>query len=105
MRQEYEMTEAELATLLDACKPVPYMVVGGVMPRTPGQNANDAWRALAAKRGFVWDTVQPVAVSQSRSLRASRGSSSRAVDVHTESLPSLVNSNCTVPILRRGREL
>ena len=61
MRQEYEMTEAELATLLDACKPVPYMVVGGVMPRTPGQNANDAWRALAAKRGFVWDTVQPVA--------------------------------------------
>ena len=61
MRQEYEMTEADLAALLDACKPVPYMVIGGVEPPTPQQNANRAWRALGAKMGFRWDTVRPVA--------------------------------------------
>ena len=59
MRQEYEMTEEDLEKLLDACKPVPYMVVGGVPPRSPQENANDAWARLGKKMGFDSNTVQP----------------------------------------------
>ena len=46
MRREYEMTEEHEEKLLEACKPVVYMVVGGHPPRSPQQNANDAWEAL-----------------------------------------------------------
>lgn len=60
MRQEYEMTEGDLKTLLDACKPVPYMIIGGVPPLSPQQNANSVWKALAARMGFQWDTVEPI---------------------------------------------
>ena len=56
MRKQYELTEEELKTLMDACKPVPYMVVG-VEPRSPQENANTAWQSLGRKRGFQWDTV------------------------------------------------
>ena len=35
MRKEYEMTQAQLDKILDACKPVPYIVVGGM----PGLSA------------------------------------------------------------------
>ena len=34
-RKEYEMTEAQLAKLLEACRPVPYIIVGGIPPRSP----------------------------------------------------------------------
>lgn len=60
MRREYEMTQDDLDTIMDACKPVPYMVIGGVIPRTPQQNANDAWGRLGSKMGFDGQTVQPV---------------------------------------------
>ena len=60
MRREYEMSEEQLHKLLDACKPVPYMIIGNCIPRTPQQNANDAWRQLGDEMGFVWDTVQPL---------------------------------------------
>lgn len=59
MRTEYEMTEAQLAALLEACKPVPYMVIGGVHPRSPQENANDAWKRLGAELGFDHMTVKP----------------------------------------------
>ncbi|MBU2701112.1 hypothetical protein Ga0466249_002223 [Sporomusaceae bacterium BoRhaA] len=59
MRKEFEMTEDELNKILDACKPVPYMIVGNYVPTSPQENANRAWQALAKERGFVWDTVQP----------------------------------------------
>ena len=45
-RQEYEMTEEDLQIILDACKPVPYMIIGGVAPRSPQENANAAWERL-----------------------------------------------------------
>lgn len=57
---QYELTEEEYKTLMDACKPVPYIVVGGVSPPSPQENANRAWKALAEKRGFKWNTVRPV---------------------------------------------
>lgn len=58
--KEYEMTEAQEAALLEACKPVPYLVAGGMEPRSPRDNAIDAWRALGKEMGFVWDTAEPI---------------------------------------------
>lgn len=56
---EYEMTQADLDAILDACKPVPYMVMGGMAPRSPQENANAAWAALGEKMGFDYMTVRP----------------------------------------------
>ena len=55
----YRLTDTQLNTILDACKPVPYMVVGGMMPRSPQHNANDAWQSVAAELGCRWDTIRP----------------------------------------------
>lgn len=59
-RTEYEMTQADLDTILDTCKPVPYMVFGGRAPRSPQENANAAWAALGQKMGFDHMTVRPI---------------------------------------------
>ena len=60
--QEFEMTEEDLAELLNACKPTPVMFLSGGMPmaNTPQENANYAWERLAKKMGFKHMTVQPV---------------------------------------------
>jgi hypothetical protein len=60
MAKEFEMTEQQLNRLLDSCKPVPYMIIGGILPRSPQENANDAWMLLGREMGFEWDTVEPV---------------------------------------------
>lgn len=59
-RVEYEMTQAALDKILEACKPVPVILVGGYGPRSPQENANDAWAALGKRMGFDPMTVQPV---------------------------------------------
>jgi hypothetical protein len=59
MRTEYQMTEQQFARLMDACKPVPAMWIGGP-PSSVQENANRAWQALADELGFVWDTVSPI---------------------------------------------
>jgi hypothetical protein len=59
-RTDYEMSEEQLVKLIDACKPVPYMVIGGVEPRSPQENANDAWRALGKEMGFDHMSVRPI---------------------------------------------
>ncbi len=56
--REYKMTDEQLAKLQDACKPVICMKIG-VWPRSPQQNANDAWRALGKEMGFDYLTVRP----------------------------------------------
>lgn len=61
MRKEFTMTDEQHAKVMDACKPVPYLVIGGVSPRSPQEHANGAWRSLGAELGFKWDTVQPIA--------------------------------------------
>lgn len=58
-RREYEMSQHDLDVLMDACKPVRYMVFGGIMPSTPQENANAAWAALGRKYGFDAMTVEP----------------------------------------------
>lgn len=61
MRQEYEMSEEDCVKLLEACKPVPYIIIGGVIPRSPQENANDAWEQLGKKMSFDYKTVRPIA--------------------------------------------
>lgn len=58
-RVEYEMTAEDLAELMNASKPVRYMIVGGYAPSNPQENANRAWASLGEKMGFDWNTVQP----------------------------------------------
>jgi len=55
----YEMTQEDLDALLNAMKPVPYMIIGGVAPRSQQENANAAWKALGEKMGFDYMTVRP----------------------------------------------
>lgn len=57
--KEYEMTQEDLDALLNAMKPVPYMIIGGVAPRSQQENANAAWKALGEKMGFDYMTVRP----------------------------------------------
>ncbi len=59
MRREYEMTAEDLATLLNACKPVPYMVFGGCEPTSPQESANHVWADLGRRMDFDWRSVQP----------------------------------------------
>lgn len=60
-RQEFEMTEAQYTAIMDASKPVTYIIVGGRPPSSPQENANRAWRHLGGELGFVPFTVRPVA--------------------------------------------
>lgn len=54
-RAEFELTEDEYQTLLDASRPT--VAIKGFS--TPQDNANRAWAALGAKRGFKHMTVRP----------------------------------------------
>ncbi len=69
-RTNYEMTEADLQAILDACKPVPAMMIGGTLPASPQENANSAWQRLGSKMGFDHMTVQPIAGKGNRFFSA-----------------------------------
>jgi hypothetical protein len=58
-RTEYEMSEDELAAILEACRPVPVMMIGGTVGPSQQENANRAWAALGEKMGFDPMTVCP----------------------------------------------
>ncbi len=60
-RQEYEMSEDQLATLLAACKPTPVMYLSGgrSMYDSPQENANRAWKSLGHAMGFNYLTAKP----------------------------------------------
>ncbi len=60
MRREYEMSEAQLAKLHEACQSVPCMKIGSYVPRNPRENANIAWASLGHEMGFDCSTVKPV---------------------------------------------
>lgn len=59
-RTNYEMTEADETALLEACRAVPYIVVGGHAPRSQQENANAAWAELGKRMGFDHMSVQPI---------------------------------------------
>ncbi len=59
-RCDFEMSEAQLAALLDMMKPQPYLIsAGGIGPRSQQENANDAWARLGEELGFEHMTVKP----------------------------------------------
>ena len=58
-RKEYEMTQEDFDRLLNACKPVPMIALQCGTPRSPQENANDAWQELGSRMGFDYMTVQP----------------------------------------------
>mgnify|MGYP001618132302 CR=1 FL=1 len=70
MRKEYEMDKAQFDRLADACKPVPYLVVGGHPPLSPQEQANRAWAVLGRELGFDPWSVQPVAGKDERFFTA-----------------------------------
>lgn len=59
MRKRYEMTQAQLDKILDACKPVPMIALQCGAPSSPQENANRAWEALGNELGFDHMSVQP----------------------------------------------
>ena len=77
-RTEYEMTQADLETLLDAGKPTPVMIIGGSMGSSPQENANRAWAALGAKMGFDSMTVRPASGKGQRFFTAVPNETSEA---------------------------
>jgi len=60
MRKQFTMTEKQQEKILEACKPVPYMVFGGRGPRSPQERANAAWESLGDELGFKYMTVKPL---------------------------------------------
>ena len=58
-RVEYEMTQEDLDALYVACRPVACMLIGGVAPSSPQENANRAWAKLGEKMGFDSMSVRP----------------------------------------------
>jgi len=59
VRKTFEMSQADLDALLEACRPVPYMIVGGMAPPSPQELANHAWEDLGRRMGFDAMTVLP----------------------------------------------
>lgn len=64
MRRNYEMSESQLKKLIDACKPVPLIMLQCGMPRSPQENANAAWAELGSELGFDHMTVKPSGAGQ-----------------------------------------
>jgi hypothetical protein len=57
--KHFTMSDEQYARLLEACRPVPYLIIGGVPPRSQQDNVNEAWQQLGNSMGFDWTTVRP----------------------------------------------
>ena len=58
--KQFEMTAKQHEALLDACKPVPMIMLQCCTPSSPQENVNAAWEKLGAEMGFDHMTVKPV---------------------------------------------
>lgn len=56
---KYRLTDEQLNRLYDASKSVPYMVIGGVEPSSPRENAERVWRQVAKEHGVEYSTIYP----------------------------------------------
>lgn len=63
---EFEMSEADLAELMDAMKPVPLIMLQCGMPPSQQERANSAWEKLGAKMGFDPMSAKPSRANQPR---------------------------------------
>jgi hypothetical protein len=70
MRKEYEMTETDLEKILNACKPVPMIMLQCGNPSSPQENANRAWGELGERMGFNHMTVEPILGKSNRFFTA-----------------------------------
>lgn len=68
--QKYKMSEKQLKTLLDACKPTMCIKIGNYTPPTPQENANRAWAVLGKELGFKPMTVKPIQGGSQRQFMA-----------------------------------
>lgn len=59
-RTEYEMTQEDFDTLMEAMKPVAMIMLQCGAPSSQQENANRAWAELGKKMGFDSETVQPI---------------------------------------------
>lgn len=57
--REFEMSEADYATLIEACQPVLAIALQCGPTSSPQENANRAWCALGEKMGFDGMSVMP----------------------------------------------
>ena len=89
-RTEYELTEEQFNKIMDASKSVPYLIAGGIPPRSPQENANAAWARLGRELGFKPMTVRPVEGTQTRftaePAEASEGDGCGPFDSEAETL-------------------
>jgi len=70
MRQQFRMSEEQYGRLVEASKPVPYMVFGGMEPISPREKAEAVWRELGDEMGFDWTTVEPPTNGDNHSFSA-----------------------------------
>ena len=59
MRKEYYLNDEDYEFILNACQPSRYMIIGNYMPKSPQENANEAWKILGNKYGFDSMSVLP----------------------------------------------
>jgi len=59
MRKQFTMTKEQQDKLLEACRPLPYIIIGGMAPPSQQERANIAWRELGREMGFDGMTAQP----------------------------------------------
>lgn len=75
--REFEMTDADLAALMQASQPVMAIALNaGPMPSVQ-ENANRAWKALGDKMGFDHMTVRPSRSNQPRFFYAAEKEAGR----------------------------
>ena len=57
-RRDFELSQAQIDKLLEAMKPVPYMIFSGREPSSRQENANAAWAALGIEMNFDSTSVR-----------------------------------------------
>jgi hypothetical protein len=56
--KQYRMTDEEYKDVMEASQPVPYIVVGGIEPRSSYDRVMPVWRRIAARVGCVVDSIE-----------------------------------------------
>lgn len=57
--KNFEMTQDQLDQIIKHCKPVRMIALQCGTPKSPQENANDAWERLGKVMGFDHMTVRP----------------------------------------------
>jgi hypothetical protein len=66
----YELTEKEFQELVDASKPVPYIIVGGRAPMSPYERAMLVWDKVAKRVNCERDTIEAYDKNNLRMFKA-----------------------------------